>query len=312
MRRRLWWLVPIGIAAAMVGARQLLDQPAIVVPEAAAVSAGMLVWELPLFTHRPLATVALIDLAAFGGVQVARYVSLPEPALIALVTVAILGAFVLFDLPALPALSAGLLPIYLHIVVAAYVVAVALTMVPVALVAERRHRANRRHFGTHELAQIAPASAVAVLLASLNPFLMLPPLYVATTEAALGARPPAGQEATRRSVALATGFAGAIVLHLVAPPLVVAPVAVALAAFVSSQLGVSLPPAIAFSLVPLLFPVTDSTLLALGGLVGIVATALAPWLPNAFGRARILLASFSSGRLTTSVDDEALPVGDGE
>lgn len=312
MSRTVWWLVPIGIAGAMVTTRQLLHQPAILVPEAAAVSAGMLVWKLPVFTHRPLATASLICLAAFGGVQAARYLALPEPALIAITTVAILGAFVLFDLPALPALSAGLLPVYLHIVVAPYVVSVALTMLPVALVAQRRRRAERRHFRARELTRIAPASAALVAVASLNPFFMLPPLYVATTEAALGAPPPAGWEAARRSVTLASGFAVALMLHLVAPMVVVALGAVTSAIVVSSQLGVALPPALAFSLVPLLFPVTDSAILALGGLIGSAAVAVLPWIPSALGRAWVLLAAPASGRLDASVGDEVLSAGDDE
>ncbi len=271
--RRFAVLTPLVVTIAMLGVRSLTNTPSVLVPEAAALSAGMLLWRLPLFTHRPLAMVALIVLDAFWGVELARYLVLPEPLLIAVALSGILLGFALFDVPALPALSAGLLPIYLHTTSAWYVVAVGCTMVPAALVAQRWPRPARQHFSLRASGEGALALAPLAGAAGLNPFLALPPLYVLVVEGTLSATPPAVGSLVRRLATVLTGFVSALALRGHLPALAIGVVATTVTLLVATALAQPIPPALSFSLVPLLFPVTSVPALAFYGTLGaVVAT----------------------------------------
>lgn len=276
MTRALAWIWPIGLAIAMFAARRATGQSALLVPEAAAVAAGMLVWRLPLFTHRPLATVGTVMLGAFGGVELARYVHAPQPLLIVVAALGILSGLAALGIPAIPALSARLLPVYLHITSGWYVLAVAATMLPVAVRAERRPHGPARRLHPTQAGRIALAFAPLLALGAVQPFAALPPLYVVAAEAALAQRSPSPLGLARRAVVLLAGYLAGIGLGSVAPGALAAPVAAGVALAAATTLATPLPPALAYALVPLLFPATDTTALLVLGSLGVVTAVLWP------------------------------------
>lgn len=283
-RRPLGMVAVLAVVVGMLVVRSASHTPAVLVPEAAAVTGGMLVWRLPLFTNRPLQLVGTIVLAAFAGVEVARYLepTLPGHASALAIVATFVGLLLLLAVltsPAIPAISAGLLPVYLHITSPWYVVAVAVAMAPAAILTARTVGAPRRRLrlsGADALRIGATTSMLLVAATLVNSFAALPPLFVAAAETALAPREPRWPEVPARAGTLVSGFAVAVVLRSALPAPLVGTLAVAVALAIATWLGVRLPPALAYALVPLLFPPTEMVKLGVFGLVGVTIATLWP------------------------------------
>jgi hypothetical protein len=281
-RRPLGMVAVLAVVVGMLVVRSASHTPAVLVPEAAAVTGGMLVWRLPLFTNRPLQLVGTIVLAAFAGVEVARYLepTLPGHASALAIVATFVGLLLLLAVltsPAIPAISAGLLPVYLHITSPWYVVAVAAAMAPAAILTARTVGAPRRRLSGADALRIGATTSMLLVAATLvNSFAALPPLFVAAAETALAPREPRWPEVPARAGTLVSGFAVAVVLRSALPAPLVGTLAVAVALAIATWLGVRLPPALAYALVPLLFPPTEMVELGVFGLVGVTIATLWP------------------------------------
>jgi hypothetical protein len=130
----------LGMVAAMLVVVAVTGVRAMIVPEVAAVSAGLVVFQVASWRAQPVAFWLVIAGAAFAGSQVARYLHVALVWQIAVTLAGITLGLLFFRVPAWPALSAGLLPVYLHLLSPLYVVAVVVFMgVPVLVVAVFEH-----------------------------------------------------------------------------------------------------------------------------------------------------------------------------
>lgn len=183
--------VVISIAVSMVIAVHFFHQSAALVPEMGAVGSGLLFFRNRAWLDQLIPFYSYIVLAALFGFGLSTYVHAPIWFKIPLTLAVVLTGLIVVKVPALPALSAGLLPIYLDIHSWWYPVAVATLMGLEALVALvwlrpsfRRDRA--RSWQLEHIGRVTGSLIVALLVMAVfgSPLVMVPPLLVAMSERA--------------------------------------------------------------------------------------------------------------------------------
>ncbi|WP_298211350.1 hypothetical protein [Ferrimicrobium sp.] len=183
--------VVVSIAVSMVVAVHYFHQSAALVPEMGAVGSGLLFFRNRAWLDQLIPFYSYIVVAALFGFGLSTYVEAPIWLKIPLTLAVVLTGLIVIKVPALPALSAGLLPIYLDIHSWWYPVAVATLMGIEALVALvwlrpsfRRDRA--KSWQLEHVGRVTGSLVVALLVMALfgSPLVMVPPLLVAMSERA--------------------------------------------------------------------------------------------------------------------------------
>ncbi|MCI2975509.1 MAG: hypothetical protein MP439_05460 [Ferrimicrobium sp.] len=183
--------IVISIAVSMVLAVHFFHQSAALVPEMGAVGSGLLFFRNRSWLDQLIPFYAYIVIAAIFGLSISMYVDIPVWLKIPLVLAVVFTGLVISKVPALPALSAGLLPIYLDIHSWWYPIAVATLMGIEALVALLWLKPDFRRDRTtpwklEHVGRVVGSLVIAllVMLAFGTPLLMVPPLLVAMSERA--------------------------------------------------------------------------------------------------------------------------------
>lgn len=276
--------VVISIAVSMVLAVHVFHQSAALVPEMGAVGSGLLFFRNRAWLDQLIPFYSYIVLAAIFGLGMSMYVDAPIGLKIFLALGIVFTGLILLKVPALPALSAGLLPIYLDIHSWWYPVAVASLMGIEALVALvwlkpsfRRDRAT--HWQFEHVGKVSGSLIVALLVMAIvgSPLVMVPPLLVAMSERA--------QHLSRSRVVLddlvtmiwlVTPFELSIVLLLLTHDPYVVVISLLVAYVGSSVLKKQIGPVFALAMVPLLFGyATDERLIGFA-LIGSAVAQFSP------------------------------------
>jgi len=183
--------IVISIAVSMVVAVHFFHQSAALVPEMGAVGSGLLFFRNRAWLDQLIPFYAYIVIAAVFGLGISMYVDAPIEFKIPLVLAVVFTGLVILKVPALPALSAGLLPIYLDIHSWWYPVAVATLMGIEALVALLWLRPDFRRdritpWRLEHVGRVIGSLVIALLMMLVfgTPLLMVPPLLVAMSERA--------------------------------------------------------------------------------------------------------------------------------
>lgn len=181
----------ISIAVSMVLAVHFFHQSAALVPEMGAVGSGLLFFRNRAWLDQLIPFYSYIVVAAIFGLGMSMYVDVPIWLKIPLALGVVFAGLIVLKVPALPALSAGLLPIYLDIHSWWYPVAVATLMGIEALVAlvwlKPRFRRDRAvTWKLEHVGKVSGSLIIALLLMAGigSPLLMVPPLLVAMSERA--------------------------------------------------------------------------------------------------------------------------------
>ena len=189
-------LLVLVAVALMIAIATIFNQAVMLVPEVGAVSTGLLFFRISAWRKGPLPFYLLICGAAFLGVEVARYLPIGLTAQIIVTLSSILAAVLFFRVPAYPALSAGLLPVYLHLTSPLYVVAVVCFMgLPTlyVLVVERSGLGPGPKVVVTLRTTVIIACSLGLMILALwlarSPLAVLPPLFVASVENANTSEP---------------------------------------------------------------------------------------------------------------------------
>jgi hypothetical protein len=276
--------VVISIAVSMVIAVHFFHQSAALVPEMGAVGSGLLFFRNRAWLDQLIPFYSYIVLAAIFGLGMSMYVEAPLWVKIPLTLGVVFAGLIVLKVPALPALSAGLLPIYLDIHSWWYPVAVATLMgieTVVALVwlrpSFRRDRAVSWKF--EHVGKVTGSLIVALLMMAVfgSPLLMVPPLLVAMSERAQHlsrTRPVLDDIVTM--IWLVTPFELSIGLLLLTHDPYVVVVSLLVAYVGSSVLKKQIGPVFALAMVPLLFGyATDERLIGFA-LIGSAVAQFSP------------------------------------
>ncbi|WP_298347631.1 hypothetical protein [Ferrimicrobium sp.] len=298
--------VVVSIAVSMVVAVHVFHQSAALVPEMGAVGSGLLFFRNRSWLDQLIPFYSYIVLAAIFGFGMSTYVEAPIWLKIPLTLSVVLTGLIVLKIPALPALSAGLLPIYLDIHSWWYPVAVATLMGIEALVAFvwlkpsfRRDRAvswQLEHVG-----KVSGSLIVALLVMALfgSPLVMVPPLLVAMSERA--------QHLSRghlllddfvTMIWLVTPFELSIILLLVTHDPYIVVVSLLVAYVGSTVLKKQIGPVFALAMVPLLFGYATDERLIVFALVGAAVAQFSPFVAakvvGVVGSVRASIASRST------------------
>lgn len=279
----------VALVALMLGVVTLTGARAMIVPEVAAVSAGFLVFQVASWRAQPVAFWLVIVGAAFAGAEVTRYLAIPLVWQIAVTLAAIALALLFFRLPAWPALSAGLLPVYLHLRSPLYVVGVAVFMaLPVLAVVLLEHAPltgyaplalEWRRVG---VLAVTLAASVALIGLAATPLVLLPPLLVAAAERAMVESTTTEPRTTLvRVLLLAIGVELSILGYVMTGSLFVVLVTVVVLLVLLWRLDYELGPALALSVIPLVFTRGTDERIAYLIPAGIVLTQVLPRLLGA-------------------------------
>jgi decaprenylphospho-beta-D-erythro-pentofuranosid-2-ulose 2-reductase len=275
------------VVVAVTGAR------AMIVPEVAAVSAGLVVFQVASWRAQPVAFWLVIAGAAFAGSEVARYLHVALVWQIAVTLGGIALGLLFFRVPAWPALSAGLLPVYLHLLSPLYVVAVMVFMgVPVLVVAVLEHAPVLGYMPMHlqprQIAVLAVTLGASVVLVALagTPLVLLPPLLVAAAERAM-VEPEVSEPRTTlaRMVVLLVAIELSILGYEVTHSLYVVLATIVVVLALLTQVELELGPALALAVIPLVFSRATDARIAYLIPAGVVLTQVVPWLLAPLGRA---------------------------
>ncbi|MCL5052907.1 hypothetical protein [Ferrimicrobium acidiphilum] len=276
--------VVIGIAVSMVIAVHVFHQSAALVPEMGAVGSGLLFFRNRAWLDQLIPFYSYIVLAAIFGLGMSMYVDAPIWLKIPLALGVVFTGLVILKVPALPALSAGLLPIYLDIHSWWYPVAVAALMGIEALVALvllrpsfRRDRATS--WELEHVGKVVGSLVVALLMMAIfgSPLLMVPPLLVAMSERAqhLSRTHPVLDDIITM-IWLVTPFELSIGLLLLTHDPYVVVISLLVAYVGSTILKKQIGPVFALAMVPLLFGyATDERLIGFA-LIGSVVAQFSP------------------------------------
>ncbi len=276
--------VVISIAVSMVIAVHFFHQSAALVPEMGAVGSGLLFFRNRAWLDQLIPFYSYIVLAAIFGLGMSMYLDAPIWLKIPLALGVVFTGLVILKVPALPALSAGLLPIYLDIHSWWYPVAVATLMGIEALVALvllrpsfRRDRAMS--WELEHVGKVVGSLVVALLMMAIfgSPLLMVPPLLVAMSERAqhLSRTHPVLDDIITM-IWLVTPFELSIGLLLLTHDPYVVVVSLLVAYVGSTVLKKQIGPVFALAMVPLLFGyATDKQLIGFA-LIGSVVAQFSP------------------------------------
>jgi|GEM_PF-2070310 len=283
-RSPLLWGCGVLIAVAiMAGVVTIFHEPVMIVPEVGAVSAGLLFFRINAWREGPLPFYLVICGAAFLGVEIARYLSLTLVEQIILALAIILAAVLFFRVPAYPALSAGLLPVYLHLISPFYVVAVVIFMgIPTGfiLITERPGigPGPKIPISPRTVGIIVGALALMVIAAWLtrSPIAVLPPLFVATVENANAPTARSARQLSLTALALLGAIELTIVLYVNLNAVFVILITVALALIVIAKFELESPPILALAIIPTVFTHGTDLRISYLILIGIALSQVGP------------------------------------
>ena len=284
---RTWGRIALVTAtvAMMLAAVDLSGVRSMLVPEVGAVSAGLLLFRTPSWRSQPLQIYLMLVGAGFLGIEISRYLQEPEIIKIWLTLATIVLSILVLRVPALPAISAGLLPVYLGLSSPLYVVAVAAFMAPpvmLVLAIERPALASNAPLGLAKLETKVLIGSLSLMVAAAwlfgTPLAVLPPLLVATAEGAAEAESTRLPVAMTRALLLGAGVETSIILYLATGSLFSVLATVAAMAYVAFRLGLYSPPLLAMSIIPVVFNRSEDQVIAALVPAGIVLSQLLPLL----------------------------------
>ncbi|WP_433802724.1 hypothetical protein [Actinomycetospora sp. CA-084318] len=279
MRTALRYAAPGLLAAVMLLAADLLDDRAVLFPEAVALGYGL--WTLG--RRAWAAPAGLVGVPTAGAALGVVAAGLPGPwwwraagALAVMVLV-----LHLVRSPLIPAVSAAVLPVVFDLRGLGYVLAVAAWCAVLALSVCRVRAPRAPAWPGGRLAAFVVAAAawiVVVGAVGLPPLLCAPPLLVAGLEFAARAGAPVSGSATRRvALMTAAGVVGAAAAGLPGPTWLAGGLGVVLVVGLAALVREPLTPAAALVLVPFVAGTSDALLVAgafaAGGLVLTVVPA---------------------------------------
>ncbi len=255
-----------------------------IVPELGAVGFGLLFFRVRAWIDQLLAFYLFLVAGSSVGLAISAYTSWGIDAKIMLVLALVVLGLGLTRVPAFPALSASLLPVYLHYTTWWYPVAVALFMGLASLGAylwmkPKFSRASAPEWNLGYWVMIVGSLAVCVAALAIyrSPLLILPPFFVAMAEkCGRLKRARVGWEDLARIVWLIVPFEVSIGLYVATHSYYVILVALVVGVVGSVVLGIELVPAFALGIIPLVFSVSTDERLAYLGLYAAVITQLAP------------------------------------
>lgn len=282
-------LLVLVAVAIMISIVTSFNQRVMVVPEVGAVSAGLLFFRINAWREGPLPFYLVICGAAFLGVEVARYLPIDLYLQIIVTLAAILAAVLVFRVPAYPALSAGLLPVYLHLTSPLYVIAVAAFMgLPTlyVLIVERPGLGSGTKVAVTLPKTVIIVCSLALMILALwivrSPIAVLPPLFVATFENANAPERRSIRRLSLTTVMLLAAIELTILLYVNLNVDWVVMITVAFVLLVVSKLNLESPPILALSIIPLVFNhQTDlriSYLIVIGVVLSQVGPPVVTWL----------------------------------
>lgn len=283
-RSPLLWGCGVLIAVAiMAGVVTIFHESVMIVPEVGAVSAGLLFFRISAWREGPLPFYLVICGAAFLGVEIARYLSITLVEQIILALALILAAVLFFRVPAYPALSAGLLPVYLHLVSPFYVVAVVIFMgIPTAFILIT----ERPGIGAGPKIVIRPRT-IGIIVGSLalmviavwltrSPLAVLPPLFVAAVENANAPTARGPRQLSMTALALLCAIELTIVLFVNLNVVFVILITIALALIATAKFEIESPPILALAIIPTVFPHATDLRISYLILIGIALSQVGP------------------------------------
>ncbi len=273
-------LITVAMMAIVV---TVFHEQTMVVPEVGAVTTGLIFFQIDEWRKGPIPFYLVICGAAFLGVEVARYLPVDLIAQIVITLAAILGAILFFRVPAFPALSAGLLPVYLHLVSPLYVVAVIVFMgLPILFVV------------ITERPGLGPASPIPVTLRSTiiivgslgtmvlavwlvhSPLAVLPPLFVAAVENANAPKARGVRQLSWTALAILGAIELTILLFLTLNSNFVVLVTILLTLVLVTRFAIESPPILALAIIPIVFNHANDVHISYLILIGIALSQIAP------------------------------------
>jgi hypothetical protein len=284
-QRSQWFrgLLVLFAVAIMIAIVTLFNQRVMVVPEVAAVSAGLLFFRISAWRKGPLPFYLFICGAAFLGVEVARYLPISLILQIIVALASILAAVLIFRVPAYPALSAGLLPVYLHLTSPLYVVAVVGFMgLPTlyVLVVERSGLGPGPKVTVTLRSTLMIVCSLGSMILALwivrSPLAVMPPLFVATVENANSSEPRSMHRQSLTALVLLAAIELTIVLYVNLNVDVVVIITVLIALLVVSKLNLESPPILALAIIPIVFDHTADLQISYLVVIGVLLSQFAP------------------------------------
>ncbi len=278
--RGLLVLIAVSIMVAIV---TIFKEPVMVVPEVGAVSTGLLFFRISAWREGPLPFYLFICGAAFLGVEVARYLPISLIPQIIIALASILAAVLIFRVPAYPALSAGLLPVYLHLTSPLYVVAVAVFMgLPTlyVLVIERPGPGPGPKVTVTLRTTLMIVCSLGLMILALwivrSPLAVLPPLFVATVENANSFEARSIRRLSLTALMLLAAIELTIVLYVNLNVDVVVIITVFIVLVVVNKLNLESPPILALAIIPLVFDHPTDLRISYLIVIGVVLSQFAP------------------------------------
>ncbi|KJE75538.1 hypothetical protein [Ferrimicrobium acidiphilum] len=276
-------LLVLVAVALMIAIATIFNQAVMLVPEVGAVSTGLLFFRISAWRKGPLPFYLLICGAAFLGVEVARYLPIGLTAQIIVTLSSILAAVLFFRVPAYPALSAGLLPVYLHLTSPLYVVAVVCFMgLPTlyVLVVERSGLGPGPKVVVTLRTTVIIACSLGLMILALwlarSPLAVLPPLFVASVENANTSEPRSIRRLSLTALVLLASIELSILLYLNLNVDLVVVITVLIALLVVSKLNLESPPILALAIIPIVFDHPTDLRVSYLIVIGIVLSQIAP------------------------------------
>jgi len=255
-----------------------------IVPEVGAVSSGLLFFRARAWLDQLLAFYLFLVAGASLGLVISVYLSWNIDAKIALALAIVVIGLALTRVPALPALSASLLPVYLNYTSWSYPVAVAVFMGLASLgaylwIKPKFSRASKPEWDLTYWVMVVGSLAICIIALAIyrSPLLIVPPFFVAMTEkCGRLKRAQLRLEDLARIVWLIVPFEISIGLYVLTHSYYVVLIALAVGYLGSVVLGIELVPAFALGIIPLVFSVSTDERLAYLGLFATLITQLAP------------------------------------
>jgi hypothetical protein len=273
-------LVAVAIMIAIV---TIFNQTVMLVPEVGAVSAGLLFFQISAWREGPLPFYLFICGAAFLGVEVARYLPISLIPQIIVALASILAAVLIFRVPAYPALSAGLLPVYLHLTSPLYVIAVVGFMgLPTlyVLFIERPGLGPGPKVTVTLRRTLVIVCSLGLMILALwivrSPLAVLPPLFVATVENANSSVPRSIHRLSLTALVLLAAIELTILLYVNLNVDLVVIITVLIALRVVSKLNLESPPILALAIIPLVFDHPTDLRISYLIVIGVVLSQFAP------------------------------------
>jgi hypothetical protein len=275
-------LVLVAVAL-MIAIATIFNQAVMLVPEVGAVSTGLLFFRISAWREGPLPFYLLICGAAFLGVEVTRYLPVSLTVQIIVALASILAAILFFRVPAYPALSAGLLPVYLHLTSPLYVVAVVGFMgLPTlyVLIVERPGLGPGPKVVVTLRATVIIVCSLGLMVLALwlvrSPLAVLPPLFVASVENANTSEPRGIRRLSLTALVLVAAIELSILLYLNLNVDLVVVITVFIALLVASKLNLESPPILALAIIPIVFDHPTDLRVSYLIVIGVVLSQFVP------------------------------------